>query len=108
MKTRKDFETLLGKKLPFSLTFEATGEDFGAMAEAEAYLKRTGYSVGSMQSGAPIGLAKGDAFISKWRNLGDDVKMLDGVLISDNFREDGVTIYLAEESPKVLGKDADK
>ncbi len=42
-------------------------------------LKARGYSVGSMQREAPMGIAFGDCYISKWRNLEtDDFYALDG------------------------------
>ena len=50
-----------------------------------------------MQREAPIGLAFGDVCISKWRNLGEDVNQLDGVMLCSDgsFRDGTVTIYLA-------------
>lgn len=90
-------ENFLGKKLPFSKTFNGKeGDDFSAHTEATAYLREKGFDVGSMQRGAPIGIAR-NADISKWRNLGDDVKNLDGVMVSDSFRDSPVTVYLTEE-----------
>ena len=79
-------------------TFPSTGIAFEAHADAVEFLKENGYSVGSMQRDMPIGVAKGeDVYISKWMNLGDDVKQLDGVLLSDDFREGSVTVLLSEE-----------
>lgn len=98
----KEFiEKLVGKKMTVQISYPL-GEgfdDFAAYDQAMKKLKELGVSAGSMQRGAPIGLAYGDADISKWRNLGEDVKELDGVLIADDgsFRSGCVTIYLAEK-----------
>jgi len=97
MLNQEEVSQIVGKPMPFVKHFPATGVAFEAYADAEEFLKEHGYSVGSMQRHEPIGVAKGDADISKWRNLGRDVKMLDGVLVSDSFRESGVTLYLSEE-----------
>ena len=43
--------------------------DFVAFGTACDWLKRLGYSIGSMQRGDPIGVMRGDYSISKWRNL---------------------------------------
>lgn len=94
--TKLEAEKVLGKTLPFTKHFDADGT-FGAVTNAQNFLKENGYSVGSMQRHAPIGVAKGDVDISKWRNLGPDVKDLDGVMVSDSFREGSVTVYLSEE-----------
>lgn len=90
-------EKTIYKTVKFTKHFPATGVAFEAHHDATEFLKEHGYSIGSMQRDAPIGVAKGDAYISKWRNLGDDVRQLDGVMVSDNFREGGVTVYLAQE-----------
>ena len=99
--TKEQAEKLLGKKLTLTLSFplgESFG-DFAALTVAEKKLKEMGISFGSMQRGEPIGLAYGDAYISKWRNLGSDVQNLDGVMIADSgsFRSGSVTIYLADK-----------
>jgi hypothetical protein len=92
--SRETVEGFLKKSLPFSKTFVNNGETFSAHSEAVAYLKKHGYDVGSMERGSPIGIAK-DAIISKWRNLyPEDKEFLDGVLVSESFRESNVTVYL--------------
>lgn len=95
MLNQEQVEKTIYKSIKFTKTFPATGT-FEAHSAACKFLKERGYDVGSMQRGAPIGIAK-DADISKWRNLGPDVRNLDGVMVSDDFREGSVTIYLAQE-----------
>lgn len=96
--TKEAIEKAIGKKITFQMSFPLQG-DFEAYTEATKKLKEMGVSHGSMQRGAPIGLAYGDADISKWRNLGGDVVQLDGVMIADegSFRNGTVTIYLADK-----------
>ena len=96
--TKEAIEKAIGKKITFQMSFPLSG-DFEAHTEATKKLKEMGVSYGSMQREAPIGLAWGDADISKWRNLGPDVKMLDGAMIADDgsFRNGTVTIYLADK-----------
>ncbi len=97
MFTQAQIEKVIYKTIKTVKTFPAVpGDTFAAHSAAVAFLKEKGYSVGSMQRGSPIGVAKGDCDISKWRNLGPDVKELDGVLVSDSFREGSVTLYLAQ------------
>lgn len=96
--SKEQIERTISKSIKFVKVFDAKlGEDFSAINEATEFLRKHGYSVGSMQRGAPIGVAKGDCDISKWRNLGSDVTQLDGVLVADSFREGGVKLYLAQE-----------
>ena|ERR1035437_1395387 len=102
MKQRSEIEQLLGKAMFFSKTFKAmAGDDFGAYQAACDFIVRLGYSGGSMQRGEPIGIAKGEVYISKWRNLGPDVKELDGVMVADSFRDGDVTVYLAQNISSV-------
>lgn len=96
MLNKEQIEKTIYKTIRTTKTFPATGT-FEAHSAACKFLAENGYSVGSMQRGAPIGVAKGDADISKWRNLGEDVRDLDGVMVSDDFREGSVTVYLSEE-----------
>jgi hypothetical protein len=96
--SKEQIEKTIYKSIKFVKVFEAkAGEDFSAINEATDFLHKHGYSVGSMQRGAPIGVAKGDCDISKWRNFGPDVRQLDGALVADSFREGGVKLYLAQE-----------
>lgn len=59
--------------------FENNGTDFSGWYAAEKWLRENGYSFGSMQRDANIGIKKGDCLISKWRNLSvEDIEFLDG------------------------------
>lgn len=87
-----DKEPTTGRQIQFALWFEPAGT-FGAINDARQWLKNEGYEIGSMQGDAPIGFAKGVSYIAKWRNISpNEWKYLDGVLISEDFREGGVKI----------------
>jgi hypothetical protein len=99
MMTQEQLEKALGKKLKLVLEALAGEEDFQAYNSVEATLKKAGFSVGSMQREAPIGIVFGDADISKWRNLGEDVKQLDGVIVcSPSPRNGSVAVYVTHET----------
>jgi len=70
------------REIKFTKTFEGDGTDFSAIHQAADFLTKYGFSSGSMQREAPIGLVKGvGVYIAKWRNLdSNDVKALDGVV----------------------------
>lgn len=87
----KDVNT--GRQIQFAVYFEPDGT-FGAITNARTWLKLEGdYVIGSMQGDAPIGFARGVGYIAKWRNINpSEWKELDGVLISDDFREGGVKV----------------
>ena len=73
-------------------TFEANGT-FGAIGNAKKFLTDNGYSVGSMCSDEPIAIKKGDCYIAKWYNLGEDTPKIDGwILPLSEFREGGCRI----------------
>lgn len=92
--SQETIEGLIGKKLPFTKKFDNSGDTFSAFRAAEEYLRAKGFDVGSMQREAPIGVAR-DADISKWHNLGADRQLLDGAMVSGDWREGSVTVYLA-------------
>lgn len=80
----------------FEKDFPATGQTFGAITAAEKWCRDHGLSVGSMCSGLPIGLMRGDYAIMKWRNLSDEDRAgLDGQIepIGD-FRNGGARVKL--------------
>jgi hypothetical protein len=77
----------------YEKTFEGT-EAFEAIRKAEAWLKERGYSVGTMQGPAPMGIMKGDYDIAKWRNLRPSERYaLDGQIDGDK-RNGPVTVRL--------------
>ena len=96
-------EDVLGKKLPFRKEFPtAEGDDFAGISAAKEFLTSKGYSFGSMQREAPIGIYKGlpgqPVLISKWRNLSDDdKKALNGVIVFEGGSpRDGTAVVLLD------------
>lgn len=77
------------------ITFHRKGE-FEAYRDAKKWCEENGYSYGSMQRTAPIGLLKGNWTISKWRNLDSKQrKQLHGTMTCvTSFREAPIHIVL--------------
>lgn len=99
--TKEQAGQLIGKPIVEVFTFKGDPNDtFKAYSLATAKLKELGVSHGSMQREAPIGLAYGDVDISKWRDLGEDVQNLDGVMLCGamGFRNGTVTVFLTAKS----------
>ena len=92
--TKQKLEAMLRKPIITEVVFAGDGTDFSAINESKKFLESKDFSVGSMQGDAPIGVARGDCYISKWRNLGTDISQLDGALVSDDFRNGSVVLYL--------------
>ncbi len=86
-------ESKTGRRIQYAVYFEPSGT-FGAITDARTWLKNEGeYVVGSMCGPEPLGFSKSVEYVSKWRNMSPvDWKKLDGVIISDDFREGGVKI----------------
>lgn len=95
--TKEILEDLISKKLSIVKTFESNGESFAAHRNATKWLNDQGYSIGSMERDKPIGVAKGEFYISKWSKLGYDRSKLDGAMVSSDFRDGTVIVYLAGE-----------
>mgnify|MGYP007090084347 CR=1 FL=1 len=90
----KKGETYLGREILHIEEFAPAGT-FQAYYKAEQRLKDLGYTVGSMCGPEPIGFADADQYhyVSKWYNMNwDEKNLLDGVMISEGFREGGVKI----------------
>ena len=90
----KTGETYLGREIAATKEFTSTGT-FTAIREAEEYLRENGYTVGSMCRNEPIGFADAEnyKYVAKWYNINvEDRKLLDGVIISNDFREGNVQI----------------
>lgn len=87
----KDINT--NRQIQFAFYFEPDGT-FGAITNARTWLKEQGdYTIGSMYFDKPIGFAKGMSHITKWKGVSpSEWKDLDGILVSDDFRESGVKI----------------
>ena len=77
------------------MQFDGVGKPRNAHAEAEKWLKTNGYSFGPQCGSKPIGVAKGDFWITKWKNIPHQSrKELDGLLFSSN---GSATLYLRGE-----------
>jgi hypothetical protein len=95
-------EIYLNRSVIWSREYKPTGT-FEAFRAAEDFLKELGYTVGSMCLKDPIGFADADKFeyVAKWHNIdATDRASLDGVVISDDFREGGCRI-LFFNTPKL-------
>ena len=81
-------------------TFTAQG-DFAAVGAAEDALDAAGFSVGSMQAGAPRGILYGQGFaIAKWRHLDSAARaQLHGIM--EGGRAGPVTVTLYHEAPTI-------
>ena len=87
-------EIYLNRPVLWSKTYEPAGT-FTAFRSAEDFLKELGYVVGSMCMNDPIGFADADqyGYVAKWQNIDvPERSHLDGVIISDDFREGGCRI----------------
>lgn len=91
-----------------NLTSEAFIKDFNkegtfeSLYAAHEWLTDNGYSYGSLDVPNPVGILKGEWYISKWRNLTTTQRnQLDGTMIALNgrFREGTVRITLTKNLP---------
>jgi hypothetical protein len=81
--------------MAFEKIFEGDGTTFSALYEAQKWLRDNGYSYGSSSIDSPIGVHKGDCYISKWRNMTKkEQKNLDGRLYAG--REGSAKLVLKE------------
>lgn len=80
------------------ITFTQEGE-FQAYYAACAWCEENGYSHGSMQRDAPIGILRGDWIIAKWRNLSaEERQQLDGTITRiETFREAPIHVVIKGE-----------
>ena len=95
-------EIYLNRPVLWSREYKPTGT-FEAFRAAEDFLKELGYTVGSMCLKDPIGFADADKFeyVAKWHNIDvTDRASLDGVVLSNDFREGGCRI-LFFNTPKL-------
>ena len=96
-------ENYLGREVVKKVNIKVDGT-FSSVYEAEKQLRELGYTIGSMCGGEPIGFACGEKYnyISKWYNMNrDEHSLLDGVMISNDWREGSVDIIWFNE-PKML------
>ena len=77
--------------------------DFGALYEAEGWLRERGFSVGSVCRGYPRGIMHGDCQIAKWRNLDkSEILALHGVMKGNEhgeMRGNDVTVEIFDHAP---------
>lgn len=95
--------TYLGREITRRDNVKVEGT-FKSVYEAEDRLRKMGYVIGSMSGNQPIGFACGEKYdyISKWYNMTpEEHNLLDGVMISSDWREGSVEIIWFNE-PKVL------
>lgn len=78
--------------------FPHNGRTFGALSDAQKWLKENGYSFGVLCGSSPIAIKKGDYLIAKWRNLSpkQQTQGIDGTITSDDWREGSVTVEIKE------------
>jgi hypothetical protein len=89
-------------KIASEILFNREGT-FQALWAAQGWLEENGYSYGSTCRDMPIGILKGDWLIAKWKNLNKkEIGELDGVLISDDFREGPCKILIYEKQPTTV------
>jgi len=75
--------------------FSFDGTDFSAYHEAEKFVKRAGFKMGSMCEDYPIALSANPnmEYIGKWRNIDrTEWNKIDGLMISTNFRNSHVAV----------------
>lgn len=100
----------LGREVKEQETFKVDGT-FQSLYAAQSWAGKKGYVYGSLCGDAPVALRKGKTFLfailrkektfseydlpEKWKNMSDeDIKSIDGVIKSRNFRDGSVTVML--------------
>jgi len=97
--------TYLGREIVRRDNVKVEGT-FASVSEAEDRLRKMGYTIGSMCSDEPIGFACNEKYdyIAKWRNIDPiDRKKVDGVIISNDWREGSVDIIWFSEPKTIIG-----
>jgi len=80
--------------------FPSRATSFSALNDASNYVKTLNFTQGSLCESEPVGLAKKDEYdsIAKWRNISkEDRDKLNGVLLSNDFRNGAVCAVIFEE-----------
>ena len=93
-----------------TMRFENTGERFSALRQAQEWCRDNGYSMGTMQRGAPMGVKRGDCIISKWRHMDEATRQLmDGQVHGQgtSFRNGWVEIRIDDDCDDSDISDAD-
>jgi hypothetical protein len=97
----------LGREIQEKEVFSAGGGTFCDLNAAMRWAANKGYSYGSLCGDMPVALKRGAVYdiSEKWRNLTDlDIKGIDGVITSSDFREGPVTVILFESTVKIKTK----
>jgi hypothetical protein len=89
------------RKIELQKDFAAKG-DFQSLYAAQGWLHDNDYSYGSLCSPKPVGIMRnidGKSWkIAKWKNLTrEEIRTLDGVMRSDDFRNGTVTVTIYEK-----------
>lgn len=99
--SRVEVEQIMDKKLPYEKLFNKTKETFGAVHAAERFCKLHGLNYGSMESGNPIAVARVPV-MGKWTRFeAYEYPQMDGVLLSEDFRDGSVALFLSYDPTKV-------
>ncbi len=96
--TSESMAATLGRKIQSTENFPANGT-FGAINEARKSIQDQGYIAGSMCMHQPIAFMNRDIYslVAKWKNLTrKERSQVDGVIISNDFREGAVTVVIFE------------
>jgi len=68
--------------------------DFEAVNQAENYLRKQGFYIGSMCRNEPIAASTKVRYIAKWRNIGiEDWPNIEAVMVSEDFRN-GPSVFV--------------
>lgn len=98
-------EVFMGRNVLQVAEFESS-DDFGSLRDAESWLHHRGYSYGSTDVGTVIAISKklDYPFSQKWCNfLNSNKKKIDGAIVSGNFRNGPVKVYLFDYSKQHRG-----
>ena len=102
------YRNYLGREIVKQITIKVEGT-FSSVYKAEDKLRKMGYTIGSMCGGEPIGFADAEKYdyISKWRNMtSEEHTKLDGVMISNDWREGSVDIiWFVEPKEELVTQD---
>lgn len=89
----------LGREVKEQETFKVEGT-FESLYAAQSWARSKGYVYGSLCVDAPVALRKGQSFSEydlpeKWKNMSnEDIKSIDGVIKSRDYRDGSVTVIL--------------
>lgn len=85
----------LGREIKEEHSFKINGT-FQSLYDAQSWCYKNGYSYGSMSKDEPIALKYGPYDLpQKWKNFdNEEIALIDGVIISNDFREGEVIIFI--------------